>query len=66
MVKRRSRTQRKVPVFADTALKTPKPTGASYIVSDAGERYVEVLPSGSIVWVCLAAMPWPSRLPAMR
>lgn len=36
--------------LTDTALKALKPRDASYIVSDDRGLYVEVLPSGSIVW----------------
>lgn len=36
--------------LTDTALKALKPKDASYIVSDDRGLYVEVLPSGSIVW----------------
>jgi len=36
--------------LSDTALKALKPRDASYIVSDDRGLYVEVLPSGSIVW----------------
>lgn len=36
--------------LTDTVLKALKPKDASYIVSDDRGLYVEVLPSGSIVW----------------
>ena len=36
--------------LTDTALKALKPKDAAYIVSDDRGLYVEVLPSGSIVW----------------
>lgn len=36
--------------LADTAFKALKPKDASYIVNDDRGIYVEVLPSGSIVW----------------
>lgn len=36
--------------LTDTALKALKPQGPSYIVSDDRGLYVEVLPTGSIVW----------------